>query len=290
VEFWQQAVVMVRDKQTAGCLILSENCEEFLRISMTVALDLVAANNPSTSDDGRWPAHLPMVNLYDWLTRLYGKLPLAQEHEELFKESWVNFTHFVRFGEHYTHDNPFGRHHLLQLWSRQGAGIGTLNQADWNKIVPFYRGGLTPPNLDDKFDPNKLHCLLIQDKKHFSLNSNWYAADSQKTIDLKPSTPDANWKPNPSIFLFVDLASKTRTMYHEGKDKQQGTLYIYLGGSDIVRYPFLKGLGANAIEAMVGMLGPHISAIKRANKAPVGSQGWRDMHWEMATQGLLGEE
>jgi hypothetical protein len=292
-KFWQEAVIMIRDRQAAGCLILGENGEEFSRISMTIAADLVAASNVAMTDEERLPAHLSMINLHEWLTRLYGPLSLPKQYERLPKESWMNFTHFVRLGEQYKSDGRFRRHHLLQLWSRQGVGIGVSNQMDWDKIVPFYRAGPTKPNLDDKFDPSKLHCLLIQDKngpKYSAQTSRWHFANSSTTIDLKPSDLNGSWQPNLDLFLFVDLASSTQTTYHQGKDKQEGTFYIYLGGSDAARYPFMKTWDRKAIEAMVGMLGPHISAIKHSNRPPLGSQEWRDMHWGMAAQGLLGEE
>lgn len=296
-QFWREAVIMIRNRQAAGCLILGENGEEFSCISMTIAADLVAVSNVAMSDEERLPAHLSMINLHEWLERLYGPLDLPPQYEELAKESWMNFTHFVRLGEQYQSDSRFRRHHLLQLWSRQGVGISVSNQKDWDKSVPFYRAGPTRPLLDDKFDPSKLHCLLIQDKngsKYSGQTSRWHFAESSKTIDLKPSELNGSWQPNPNMFLFVDLASSTQTAYHLGKDKQEGTFYIYLGGSDAARYPFMKTWhnkdDHKAIEAMVGMLGPHISAMKHFERPPLGSQEWRDMHWSMAAQGLLGEE
>jgi len=290
---WRKAVITIRNKQAAGCLILGENGQEFSCISMTIAADLVAASNVAVVDERRLSAHLMMFNLHEWLTQLYGPLDLPEHYQKLVKESWMNFTHFVRLGEQYKSGNRFGRHHLLQLWSRQGVGIGVSNQADWDKLVPFYRAGPTMPNLDDKFDPSKLHCLLIQDKngsKYSANTSKWHAAKSRKTIDLKPSDFNGNWQPNLDMFLFVDLASPTQTNYYEGEGKHKGTYYVYLGGSDAARYPFMKAWDSKAIEAMIGMLGPHTSATKRSNRPPMGSQEWRDMHWGMAAQGLLGEE
>ncbi|SPO28285.1 uncharacterized protein UTRI_04682 [Ustilago trichophora] len=186
IQRWSDAVhVLARAHRSVG-MMLGEEGEECVRLLVTIAADLVAADRVQRACTEKklavnsidlFRAQCDPICLRDWLQTLFNTESKASwygvhHHDqprpgrdvlEWASDYYLNFTHFVKLGVTVVPDQADPKL-LVEYWCRQAALYGVRNQHAWDLLIPIYRSTSSAPSLDDHFDPNQLSYVAIQVK------------------------------------------------------------------------------------------------------------------------------
>ena len=183
---WSDAVNALSTAHRSVGMMLGEEGEECVRLLLTMAADLVAADRVErecansgqrVSDLTLFQAQCDPICLKDWLKKLFNTTKedawYGLQHDndreagrrvlEWASDYYLNFTHFIKLGVTIVPDkvNP---NLFVEYWCRQAAVYGVVNQHAWDLLIPIYRSTGGAPSLSDAFDPNQLSYVAIQVK------------------------------------------------------------------------------------------------------------------------------
>lgn len=227
---------------TANDLHVGENGEEFIRILMSIAMDMV---QPSKIQAG-------MVRVQDWLEQLFGpKVSDTSDIQAWSKNRWINFTHFARRNVQYTESKPMSREHFAQMWTRQVAILGVSNQEKWDiLIVSLFSEEV--PTLDQLLQVENLCPILIQTK----LRSAHSPLPEDRLTELGRSTYSKDAVPLGSLNIYASLTPRKIQWEHAVKSDPRDTLSLYIGGSGEASYPIIGKLESpaqNVLQRLIGV-------------------------------------
>ncbi|SPO20522.1 uncharacterized protein UTRI_10042 [Ustilago trichophora] len=187
---WSDAVHTLAQAQRSVGLMLGEEGEECVRLLVTIAADLVAADRVqractqeklAANSIGLFRAQYNPICLRDWLQMLFnteskaGWYKVHPDHPpqpgrdilEWASDYYLNFTHFVELGLTVKPEQADPAL-LVEYWLRQAAIYGTVNQHAWDLLIPIYRSTSSAPSWSDYFDPSQLSYVAIQVKNCYT--------------------------------------------------------------------------------------------------------------------------
>lgn len=279
--YWSAAIRLIRAKQLTGVLNVGENGEEYIRLILTIAMDAEASQLQSDPAQPYLPGTLDLVNLGKFLERFYGDIQLGPEYEDLKERSWLHVTHFVRMGRQFNRNKPLKKRHLLELFSRGAAGIGIVNQGDWDIVIPVYYHGQARPGPHEKVDVSNMRLVIIQTK----VDPRQTLTAMKKNEFLKSIAKDTQ---STSLCLFFNLAHS-----HSQQAYKEGDMYcLFLGGRGKDRFPIISEFpDRDTQQSLIGLIGHRGTALGKERRGALpGSQAWRDLNFRLAAQGMHEEE
>jgi hypothetical protein len=164
--FWSDAIEnLATDGRQLNGINIGESGEEYVRTILSLSSDVTAAlsnpisqyqfyrciqklvdhsSNAIASNDNADQKHqimlrrLDPIRLSDFLTVLLGK-NLDPKLLATTENYWINFTHFTRLVQQFNpRDNPseMPLSYLVEMWTRQTAILGSVNQAYRDAVLP----------------------------------------------------------------------------------------------------------------------------------------------------------
>ncbi|SPO24096.1 uncharacterized protein UTRI_03364 [Ustilago trichophora] len=183
--------------------------------------------------------------------------------------AWINFKHIVTLPNQVPQDKPVGTDLFCELWLRQAAAQGIVNQKGWDFIIPVYhhKGGKPPIGDDILFDKDKLSYIAIQVK-------NCIDRPDRATRDAAVGPHLALSQDKECLELFIDAKAPEHARGHKysqrcfplplsGQAGQEASTsrpppppklvrhHVYMRGVSTTSFPVLSQLDASATQLNV---------------------------------------
>ncbi|KAG9318913.1 hypothetical protein JVU11DRAFT_1024 [Chiua virens] len=246
------ALEKLMQRVNSGMIDMGQRGELASRLLWLLAKDLFIrskAENTATEMPSTWDDHLvdcQMIPVVDWLEFVFGpriwdeRNKQASAAREVFKDAYVNFSHWVSMEKNIAGSKEGDELHLdlwtQRHWQRTSAVQCSHQQPLIDKVIPIYF-----KDAGNRRVKSQMSQILISDKARESKSSKQALRNIKrrdKSIRSKHSPKDSDLPPYIAILADLGQRSSFTTTFPE-KQTADRCLRIYAAGVDETTYPFL---------------------------------------------------